>query len=200
MTIGATGGHSNLTQNNFIAQIYSKDVQKFFRRVAVVQDITNTDYFGEIANYGDTVRIIKEPTITIADYTRGLALETQDLVDDEITLTVDQAKYFQFAVDDVEAKVAHHNWTELAIGSAAYTIRDDYDSTILTYMKTNATLNDEIESLCYAALDAEHEVQNAKIGIAGLRKIIINQKNINIFDHDAKCNMNEVMDIIEDHT
>mgnify|MGYP003148108976 CR=1 FL=1 len=146
MTIGATGGHSNLTQNNFIAQIYSKDVQKFFRRVAVVQDITNTDYFGEIANYGDTVRIIKEPTITIADYTRGLALETQDLVDDEITLTVDQAKYFQFAVDDVEAKVAHHNWTELAIGSAAYTIRDDYDSTILTYMKGQAPSGNTIGS------------------------------------------------------
>lgn len=138
MTIGATGGWGNLVQNNFIAQIYSKDVQKFFRRIAVVQDITNTDYFGEIANYGDTVRIIKEPTITIADYTRGLTLETQDLVDDEITLTVDKASYFQFAVDDVEQKVAHHNWIELAIGSAAYTIRDDYDQVILTYMKGQA--------------------------------------------------------------
>jgi len=90
--------------------------------------------------------------------------------------------------------------TNATLNDEIESLCDDYDSTILTYMKTNAILNDEIESLCYAALDAEHEVQNAKIGIAGLRKIIINQKNINIFDHDAKCNMNEVMDIIEDHT
>ena len=138
MTIGATGGYVNLAQGNAFATIYSKDVQKFFRRNAVVQDITNTDYFGEIANMGDTVNIIKEPTITVSAYNRGLNLQTQELVDDQIQVTVDQSSYFQFAVDDVEKKVAHHNWTELAIGAAAYAIRDDYDSTVLTYMKGQA--------------------------------------------------------------
>ena len=138
MTVKSTQGYTNLPSGNFVAEVWSKDVQKFLRKVAVVSDITNTDYFGEIANYGDTVRIIKEPTITVADYTRGLNLQTQDLADDELTLTVDQAKYFQFAVDDIEAKVAHHNWVELAIGSAAYALRDDYDSQVLSYMKGQA--------------------------------------------------------------
>ena len=39
----------------------AKKVQKFFRTASVVEDITNTDYAGEIENFGDTVRIIKEP-------------------------------------------------------------------------------------------------------------------------------------------
>ena len=43
----------NLPNGNFSPAMYSKNVLKYFRRVAVATDITNTDYFGEIANYGD---------------------------------------------------------------------------------------------------------------------------------------------------
>lgn len=85
-----------------------------------------------------TVRIIKEPVLTVADYTRGLELETQILADDQTTLTVDQAKYFQFAIDDIEAKVSHINWETLATSSAAYAIKDSYDTAILSYMAGQA--------------------------------------------------------------
>ena len=138
MTVANTGGWNNLPSGNFIPEIYSKNVQKFLRKVAVVSDITNTDYFGEIANFGDTVRIIKEPTISVTAYTRGLSLNTEQLADDQLTLTVDQANYFQFAVDDIEAKVAHINWTDMAIGSAAYSLRNTFDSAVLSYMRGQA--------------------------------------------------------------
>jgi hypothetical protein len=138
MTVANTGGWNNLPSGNFIPEIYSKNVQKFLRKVAVVSDITNTDYFGEIANFGDTVRIIKEPTISVTAYTRGLSLNTEQLADDQLTLTVDQANYFQFAVDDIEAKVAHINWMDMAIGSAAYSLRNTFDSDVLSYMRGQA--------------------------------------------------------------
>ena len=138
MTVANTGGWNNLPSGNFIPEIYSKNVQKFLRKVAVVSDITNTDYFGEIANFGDTVRIIKEPTISVTAYTRGLSLNTEQLADDQLTLTVDQANYFQFAVDDIEAKVAHVNWVDMAIGSAAYSLRNTFDSDVLSYMRGQA--------------------------------------------------------------
>ena len=138
MTVANTGGWNNLPSGNFIPEIYSKNVQKFLRKVAVVSDITNTDYFGEIANFGDTVRIIKEPSISVTAYTRGLSLNTEQLADDQLTLTVDQANYFQFAVDDIEAKVAHVNWTDMAIGSAAYSLRNTFDSAVLSYMRGQA--------------------------------------------------------------
>jgi hypothetical protein len=51
---------------------------------------------------------------------------------------VDQANYFQFAVDDIEAKVAHINWTDMAIGSAAYSLRNNFDSSVLSYMRGQA--------------------------------------------------------------
>ena len=66
MAFTNSSGYQNLAQGNFTPQIFSQKVQKFFRRASVVEDITNTDYAGEIENFGDTVKIIKEPTITTA--------------------------------------------------------------------------------------------------------------------------------------
>ena len=120
MAFGSAGGYGNLPSGNFTPQIFSQKVQKFFRRASVVEDITNTDYAGEIENFGDTVKIIKEPTITVADYARGTAVSTQDLADDQITMTVDQGSYFAFKVDDIEERQSHVNFEALATSSGAY--------------------------------------------------------------------------------
>ncbi len=138
MVFSSAAGHTNLPQGNWVPTIFSKKVLKFFRKASVAEDITNTDYFGEIAAMGDTVRIIKEPTITVSDYFRGTKVIPQDLDDTEDTLTVDQAKYFGFKVDDIEAKQAHINWEALSTGSAAYALKDDYDTAILLYMSGQA--------------------------------------------------------------
>ena len=134
MAFNSAAGWNNLPNGAFVPVIYSKKVLKFFRRASVAEAITNTDYYGEIADYGDTVNIINEPTILVSDYTRGNQNQTQDLDDDQITLTVDQAKYFQFAVDDLEAKQAHHNWEDMATSSGAYALKNGYDQNVLSYM------------------------------------------------------------------
>ena len=63
----------------FVPEIYSKKVQIALRKAAVAEAICNTDYMGEISAFGDTVNIIKEPQIAVADYTRGLAVTATDL-------------------------------------------------------------------------------------------------------------------------
>jgi hypothetical protein len=141
MAFPSSASYSNLAQGNFTPVIYSKNVLKYFRKSSVVEDITNTDYYGEIANFGDTVRIINEPSITVSDYRRGASLVNQDLIDDQQTLTIDQAKYFKFSVDDIEAKQAHINWETMATTSAAYALKDSYDTAILAYINTNCTTN-----------------------------------------------------------
>ncbi len=59
MAFKTAAGYGNLPNGNFSPVIYSKKVQSAFRKTSVIEDITNSDYFGEIANFGDTVRIIK---------------------------------------------------------------------------------------------------------------------------------------------
>jgi len=138
MAFGSAGGYSNLPSGNFTPQIFSQKVQKFFRRASVVEDITNTDYAGEIENFGDTVKIIKEPTITVADYARGTAVSTQDLADDQITMTVDQGSYFAFKVDDIEERQSHVNFEALATSSGAYSLKRNYDFNVLKHIYDNA--------------------------------------------------------------
>ena len=101
MAFTTAAGYGNLPNGNFSPVIYSKQVQLAFRKSSVVEEITNSDYFGEIANMGDTVRIIKEPEISVKAYSRGTIIQPQDLDDEDFNLTVDKANYFAFKVDDI---------------------------------------------------------------------------------------------------
>jgi hypothetical protein len=130
-TMGKAAGYQNLPSGNWAPAIYSQKVQKFFRRASVVEDITNTDYAGEIENFGDTVNIIKEPIITVNDYARGQTVNTETLADDQIQLTVDQGSYFAFKVDDIEERQSHVNFEALATSSGAYALKKNYDFNVL---------------------------------------------------------------------
>lgn len=126
MAFAKSSGYSNLPNGNFSPVIYSQKVMKEFRKTSVCEDITNTDYTGEISQFGDSVRIIKEPEITVSTYERGTTLSTQDLADADFTMVVDQANYFQFAIDDIEAAHSHINFMDLATDRAAYRLADTF--------------------------------------------------------------------------
>jgi len=134
MAFAKASGYTNLNSGNFSPVIYSKQVQMEFRKSAVCEAITNSDYFGEIANAGDSVRIIKEPEISVSAYTRGTAISTQDLTDVDFTLTVDKSNYFAFKLDDIEEQQTHINWLSMASNRAAYRLADQYDQEILGYL------------------------------------------------------------------
>ena len=136
--MSTAGGYNNLAKGNWAPAIYSQKVLKYFRRASVVEAITNTDYTGEIENFGDTVNIIKEPTITVRDYARGTQVNTEDLIDNQIQLTVDQGSYFAFKVDDIEERQSHVNFEALATSSGAYSLKKNYDYNVLKYIYDNA--------------------------------------------------------------
>jgi hypothetical protein len=133
-------GISGQTNGFFIPEIYSKKVQIALRKAAVAEAICNTDYMGEISNFGDTVNIIKEPQITVADYTRGLTVTSTNLTDQELVLTIDQAKSFSFKLDDLERRFSHVNFQAVASDNAAYALRDAMDSNILAAVSAGATV------------------------------------------------------------
>ena len=126
MAFDSASGYNNLPSGNFTPEIFSQKVLKFFRRASVAEDITNTDYAGEIENFGDTVRIIKEPTITVSNYSRGAVVNPQDLAD-----------------DDIEERQSHVNFEALATSSGAYSLKRKYDGNILTAMFDGAGISSE---------------------------------------------------------
>tara|TARA_R110000824_G_scaffold152187_1_gene323396 strand:- start:365 stop:1444 length:1080 start_codon:yes stop_codon:yes gene_type:complete len=134
MAFTATTGHGNLPNGNFSSEIYSRKVQLAFRKSTVVGDITNSEYFGEIAAQGDTVKIIKEPEISVSEYKRGTTVTAQDLDDEEFSLVIDKANYFAFKMDDIEEAHSHVNFMDLATSRAAYRLADNHDQEVLSYM------------------------------------------------------------------
>ena len=134
MAFGSVSGYGNLPNGNFSPVIYSKKVQLAFRKATVAGDISNSDYFGEIANQGDTVRIIKEPEISVSAYVRGTTIAAQDLNDADFSLVVDKSNYFAFKMDDIEEAHSHVNFMQLATDRAAYRLADQYDQEVLGYL------------------------------------------------------------------
>jgi len=134
MAFGQASGYTNLNSGNFSPVIYSKQVQLAFRKASIVDAITNNDYFGEIANMGDTVKIIKEPEISVSAYLRGTTITQQDLTDNDFSLVVDKANYFAFKVDDIEEAHSHINFQTLASDRAAFRLADQHDQEVLGYL------------------------------------------------------------------
>ena len=130
----AQSSGSNFSNNAFLPEIYSKKVLNFFRKASVVEAITNTDYAGEISGFGDTVKIINEPEITVYQYERGADVTKTALSDAETTLIVDTANAFKFIVDDIESQMSHVNFKEVASSSAAYALRDAFDAGVMAKM------------------------------------------------------------------
>jgi hypothetical protein len=122
------------TNSFFMPEIFSKKVLNFFRKASVAEAITNTDYAGEIAAFGDSVKIIKEPVITVDQYERGQDITATKLTDQELTLIIDKANAFKFIVDDIETNMSHVNFKEVATSSAAYSLRDAFDQGVIIDM------------------------------------------------------------------
>ena len=105
-------GYQNLPNGNFSPIIYSKQVQLAFRKSSVVE----------------------EPEVSVQAYARGTQITAQDLDDEDFTLVVDQANYYAFKIDDIEAAHSHINFMSLASDRAAYRLRDQYDQDVLGYL------------------------------------------------------------------
>jgi len=149
-------GVSGQTNTFWVPEIFSAKVQVAFRKAAVSEAITNTDYMGEISGYGDTVNIILEPQISVNDYYRetDTAAGRSNLTDQELVLTIDQAKYFRFEVDDLETRFSHVNWQAVAADNAAYKLKDAYDTDVLSAIVAGSTTN--VYGATDAAIDCGH--------------------------------------------
>jgi hypothetical protein len=153
MAFTTATGYGSLPNGNFSSVIYSKKVQLALRKKTVVGDITNSEYFGEISAQGDTVRIIKEPEISVSAYARGTQIQAQDLDDEDFSLVIDKSNYFAFKIDDIEEAHSHVNFMDLATNRAAYRLADQHDQEVLGYLSgykqsalhANAgTVNDQV--------------------------------------------------------
>lgn len=120
----------------FRPEIWSANLLVALRKALVYGSpaVVNKDYEGEISEYGDTVRITSISRPTINNYVpNSTTITFPELTDAQRTLTVDQAKYFAFSVDDVDARQARGNVMPQAADEAAYALADVVDQYIASF-------------------------------------------------------------------
>lgn len=119
-----------MSVDTFIPEVWAARLLENLRKAQIFTQagIVNRDYEGDIANQGDTVRIQAIGAITIGTYTKNADIAAPEtLTDAESTLLIDQGKYFNFAVDDVDRRQINVNLIDGAMREAAYGLRDVAD-------------------------------------------------------------------------
>lgn len=104
MAIARASGYVTYDGTDYIVPVFSAKFLKKFYESTVLNEITTTDYLGEIKSKGDKVIVRTEPDVTIRDYTKGQDLILENPESPSIVLSIDFAKYFNFAMDDIDIK------------------------------------------------------------------------------------------------
>lgn len=125
---------------NFIPELWNETLMDVFEKAHVFGRVARCKIDAPITKKGDTVHITGIGDIDIGDYT-GADITLQSLDDSGLTLIIDQAKYFNFIVDDVDALQAAGNIMNEATRKAGYKMKDTADSRINTVMAAGAGLS-----------------------------------------------------------
>ena len=125
----------------FIPEIWSGKLLEKFYAATVLAAIANTDYEGEIKNKGDTVHIRVRPTITIADYEANQDLSVQRPSGNSVDLSIDQAKYFNLALDDVMEVQSDLDMMSMWAEDASEQMKIAVDTDVLAYLGTTTDID-----------------------------------------------------------
>ena len=131
---------------NFIQSIWSKKIQDDLELKCKLVDNCLREYEGD-CKYAGSVKILGVGEPTIGDYT-GADITVEEMSDRGQILTIDQAKYFAFYVDDVDKAQSvpglPEKYQEKAVHGLAVA-RDTYVATLLqgATNKTNVTMTEE---------------------------------------------------------
>jgi hypothetical protein len=126
----------------FRPEVWSAHLQVALRPQLRYGALINRDYEGDIANAGDTVRITSIGRPSINTYVpNSTVIAPEQVTDSQRTLVVDQAKYFAFGVDDVDARQAAGNVLPTALNEAAFNLASVIDAYIASSYTAVQTAN-----------------------------------------------------------
>ena len=117
---------------NFIPEIWSGKLIENFYDATVLAAISNTDYEGEIRQYGDTVNIRTSPEITLREYVKGQTLTVENPDKPKLQLLIDKGEYFACVEDDVDKVQADINMMDLWSKDASEKMKIKIDQRVLT--------------------------------------------------------------------
>ncbi|MCK9570988.1 P22 coat protein - protein 5 domain protein [Candidatus Pacearchaeota archaeon] len=116
-----------MTINNFIPTIWSAKLLASLKKDQVFTQagVMNRDYTGEISGQGSVVKINGIGPVTIRPYVKNMPIVAPETLSDaQTSLTIDQANYFNFEVDDIDKAQQTPKVMAGAMAQASYDLAD----------------------------------------------------------------------------
>ena len=134
---------------NFIPTIWSENLLTALDKQYIAVAHCSRDFEGEIKNKGSVVKICGVGTVDVGDYTKDTDMSTPQTLSDTVKeLTVDQAKYFNFQIDDIDKTQCTPKLMDAAVKVAASSIANKADQYIFSLAEEAGTVMDctDVES------------------------------------------------------
>lgn len=114
---------------NFIPTIWSETLATELDKKYIAVKNCNREYEGDIKSKGNTVKISGVGDISVFDYTRNTDMTAPETLSDSArTLVIDQAKAFNFQIDDADRAQAVPRLMQAAMKKAASALANTADN------------------------------------------------------------------------
>ena len=140
--------------SNFLSAIWSENLLTKLDQQYVAVANCNRDYDGEIKGQGSTVKICGVGNITVKNYTKNSDIDTETLSDTYVNLNIDQAKYFNFQIDDIDRAQSTPKLMDAAIKLAANRLSEYADRHVYSLYNKAASKISVSEPTADSILDA----------------------------------------------
>jgi len=113
---------------NFIPNVWSENLYTELDKQYIAVSNCNRDFEGDIKNKGSLVRICGVGSVDVSDYTKNTDMSTAQALSDTVKeLLVDQAKYFNFQIDDIDRAQSSPKLMNAAMKIAASSLANAAD-------------------------------------------------------------------------
>ena len=124
---------------NFIPTIWSENLYQALDKQYIAIAHCNREFEGEIKNQGSSVKICGVGEINVSDYTKNSDMSNPQALSDTVKeLKIDQAKYFNFQIDDIDKAQATPRLMDAAMKVAASALANAADQYVYRYCSENS--------------------------------------------------------------
>lgn len=150
-----------MSVTTFIPELWSARLLHALDKSHIAANLVNRNYEGQIKQQGDTVHINSIGAVTVNDYTRNTDISDPEvLTTTDQTLEINQSKYFNFQIDDVDAAQAAGDMMDTAMQRAAYALNDVSDAFLLKTIAAGVDAANKIGDSSAIALTKDNIYEN----------------------------------------
>jgi len=128
--------------SSIIPTFWSATLLEDLKKELVFGSLTNSQYIGQV-KYGQTLKIFSVSDVRITDYSPengfGVGVPDRAYAKEALTLTIDNAKAFQFFVEDLEDRAVLVDLMSAIMRETTYNLRDVVDQYIAGLFEAGAT-------------------------------------------------------------